>query len=181
MGNISKIEAQNNRNIISKLLNQGLSHDQIIEQLKIDRSTFYRYLKQMRDIETEIWSKVEIDSARYRGLALLRSFEDTVRICTTIAQSNNVSNKDRIEACKARDIANAHILRLVSEGTMFRHLPEVHAYDSSISNNSSNIDNNNIINNNKELEYNSNTDNDNDLDSSSDSDISNDVDEVQAD
>jgi len=169
MGNISKIEAQNNRNIISKLLNQGLSHDQIIEQLKIDRSTFYRYLKQMRDIETEIWSKVEIDSARYRGLALLRSFEDTVRICTTIAQSNNVSNKDRIEACKARDIANAHILRLVSEGTMFRHMPEVHAYDS------------NIDNNNKELEYNSNTDNDNDLDSSSDSDISNDVDEVQAD
>ena len=166
MGNITKIEAQNNRNIISKLLNQGLSHDQIIEQLKIDRSTFYRYLKQMRDIETEIWSKVEIDSARYRGLALLRSFEDTVRICTTIAQSNNVSNKDRIEACKARDIANAHILRLVSEGTMFRHLPEVHAYDS---------------NNNKELEYNSNTDNDNDLDSSSDSDIVTDVDEVQAD
>ena len=166
MGNISKIESQNNRNIISKLLNQGLSHDQIIEQLKIDRSTFYRYLKQMRDIETQIWSKVEIDSARYRGLALLRCFEDTVRICTTIAQSNNVSNKDRIEACKARDIANAHILRLVSEGTMFRHMPEVHAYDS---------------NNNKELEYNSNTDNDNDLDSSSDSDISNDVDEVQAD
>ena len=166
MGNISKVEAQNNRNIISKLLNQGLSHDQIIDQLKIDRSTFYRYLKQMRDIETEIWSKVEIDSARYRGLALLRSFEDTVRICTTIAQSNNVSNKDRIEACKARDIANAHILRLVSEGTMFRHLPEVHAYDS---------------NNNKELEYNSNTDNDNDLDSSSDSDIVTDVDEVQAD
>ena len=166
MDNISKIEAQNNRNIISKLLNQGLSHDQIIEQLKIDRSTFYRYLKQMRDIETQIWSKVEIDSARYRGLALLRSFEDTVRICTTIAQSNNVSNKDRIEACKARDIANAHILRLVSEGTMFRHMPEVHAYDS---------------NNNKELEYNSNTDNDNDLDSSSDSDIVTDVDEVQAD
>ena len=178
MGNISKIEAQNNRNIISKLLNQGLSHDQIIEQLKIDRSTFYRYLKQMRDIETEIWSKVEIDSARYRGLALLRSFEDTVRICTTIAQSNNVSNKDRIEACKARDIANAHILRLVSEGTMFRHLPEVHAYDSSISNNSSNIDNNNIINNNKELEqFNTDSDSDND----SDSDIVTDVDEVQAD
>ena len=178
MGNISKIEAQNNRNIISKLLNQGLSHDQIIEQLKIDRSTFYRYLKQMRDIETQIWSKVEIDSARYRGLALLRSFEDTVRICTTIAQSNNVSNKDRIEACKARDIANAHILRLVSEGTMFRHLPEVHAYDSSISNNSSNIDNNNIINNNKELEqFNTDSDSDND----SDSDIVTDVDEVQAD
>jgi len=178
MGNISKIESQNNRNIISKLLNQGLSHDQIIEQLKIDRSTFYRYLKQMRDIETEIWSKVEIDSARYRGLALLRSFEDTVRICTTIAQSNNVSNKDRIEACKARDIANAHILRLVSEGTMFRHLPEVHAYDSSISNNSSNIDNNNIINNNKELEqFNTDSDSDND----SDSDIVTDVDEVQAD
>jgi len=166
MGNITKVEAQNNRNIISKLLNQGLSHDQIIEQLKIDRSTFYRYLKQMRDIETQIWSKVEIDSARYRGLALLRSFEDTVRICTTIAQSNNVSNKDRIEACKARDIANAHILRLVSEGTMFRHMPEVHAYDS---------------NNNKELEYNSNTDNDNDLDSSSDSDIVTDVDEALAD
>ena len=178
MGNISKIEAQNNRNIISKLLNQGLSHDQIIEQLKIDRSTFYRYLKQMRDIETEIWSKVEIDSARYRGLALLRSFEDTVRICTIIAQSSNVSNKDRIEACKARDIANAHILRLVSEGTMFRHMPEVHAYDSSSSNNSSNIDNNNIINNNKELEqFNTDSDSDND----SDSDISNDVDEVQAD
>ena len=166
MGNITKVEAQNNRNIISKLLNQGLSHDQIIEQLKIDRSTFYRYLKQMRDIETQIWSKVEIDSARYRGLALLRSFEDTVRICTTIAQSNNVSNKDRIEACKARDIANAHILRLVSEGTMFRHMPEVHAYDS---------------NNNKELVYNSNTDNDNDLDSSSDSDIVTDVDEALAD
>ena len=126
----------------------------------------------MRDIETEIWSKVEIDSARYRGLALLRSFEDTVRICTTIAQSNNVSNKDRIEACKARDIANAHILRLVSEGTMFRHMPEVHAYDSTNMNDNSN---------NKELEYNSNTDNDNDLDSSSDSDIVTDVDEALAD
>ncbi len=170
MGNITKVEAQNNRNMISKLLNQGLSHDQIIEQLKIDRSTFYRYLKQMRDIETEIWSKVEIDSARYRGLALLRSFEDTVRICTTIAQSNNVSNKDRIEACKARDIANAHILRLVSEGTMFRHMPEVHAYNN----------NNNIINNNKLKEINNfNTDSvrDNDLDSVP----GNDLDEVQAD
>src|SRR6188474_997877 len=166
MGNISKIEAQNNRNIISKLLNQGLSHDQIIDQLKIDRSTFYRYLKQMRDIETEIWSKVEIDSARYRGLALLRSFEDTVRICTTIAQSNNVSNKDRIEACKARDIANAHILRLVSEGTMFRHMPEVHAYD-----------NDNIDNNNNKLTFNT----DSDSNSVPDSDIGNDLDEVQAD
>jgi len=166
MGNISKVEAQNNRNIISKLLNQGLSHDQIIEQLKIDRSTFYRYLKQMRDIETEIWSKVEIDSARYRGLALLRSFEDTVRICTTIAQSNNVSNKDRIEACKARDIANAHILRLVSEGTMFRHMPEVHAYD-----------NDNIDNNNNKLTFNT----DSDSNSVPDSDIGNDLDEVQAD
>ena len=170
MGNISKIEAQNNRNIISKLLNQGLSHDQIIEQLKIDRSTFYRYLKQMRDIETEIWSKVEIDSARYRGLALLRSFEDTVRICTTIAQSNNVSNKDRIEACKARDIANAHILRLVSEGTMFRHMPEVKAY--------SNTNNNNNINNNKELN-NFNTDSVSDNDP--DSDIVTDLNDVQAD
>ena len=170
MGNITKIEAQNNRNIISKLLNQGLSHDQIIEQLKIDRSTFYRYLKQMRDIETQIWSKVEIDSARYRGLALLRSFEDTVRICTTIAQSNNVSNKDRIEACKARDIANAHILRLVSEGTMFRHMPEVRAYN--------NNNNNNNINNNKELN-NFNTDSDSDNDS--DSDISNDSQEALAD
>ena len=172
MGNITKVEAQNNRNIISKLLNQGLSHDQIIEQLKIDRSTFYRYLKQMRDIETEIWSKVEIDSARYRGLALLRSFEDTVRICTTIAQSNNVSNKDRIEACKARDIANAHILRLVSEGTMFRHMPEVHAYDST------NMNNNSNNNNNKELEY---LNTDSDLDNDHDSVPGNDVDEVQAD
>ena len=165
MGNISKIEAQNNRNIISKLLNQGLSHDQIIEQLKIDRSTFYRYLKQMRDIETEIWSKVEIDSARYRGLALLRSFEDTVRICTTIAQSHNVSNKDRIEACKARDIANAHILRLVSEGTMFRHMPEVHAYTNDNKNN----------NNNKELEYFNTDSSDDDVPGS---DISNDSQEV---
>ena len=155
--------------MISKLLNQGLSHDQIIEQLKIDRSTFYRYLKTMRDIETEIWSKVEIDSARYRGLALLRSFEDTVRICTTIAQSNNVSNKDRIEACKARDIANAHILRLVSEGTMFRHMPEVHAYTND------NIDNNNNKDNNK-LIFNTDSVSDND----SDSDISNDSSEVQA-
>jgi len=120
----------------------------------------------MRDIETEIWSKVEIDSARYRGLALLRSFEDTVRICTTIAQSNNVSNKDRIEACKARDIANAHILRLVSEGTMFRHMPEVHAYDS------------NIDNNNKELEY---LNTDSDLDNDHDSVPGNDSQQVQAD
>jgi len=114
----------------------------------------------MRDIETEIWSKVEIDSARYRGLALLRSFEDTVRICTTIAQSNNVSNKDRIEACKARDIANAHILRLVSEGTMFRHMPEVHAYTND------NIDNNNNKDNNK-LIFNTDSVSDNDLDSDS--------------
>ena len=177
MGNITKVEAQNNRNMISKLLNQGLSHDQIIDQLKIDRSTFYRYLKQMRDIETQIWSKVEIDSARYRGLALLRSFEDTVRICTTIAQSNNVSNKDRIEACKARDIANAHILRLVSEGTMFRHMPEVHAYHTD---NSSNIDstntNNNIINNNKLNNLNT----DIDQDDVPGSDISNDLDCDQA-
>ena len=180
MANISRVEAQNNRNMISKLLNQGLSHDQIIEQLHIDRSTFYRYLKQMRDIETEIWSKVEIDSARYRGLALLRSFEDTVRICTTIAQSNNVSNKDRIEACKARDIANAHILRLVSEGTMFRHMPEVHAYHDSSNNNSSNIDNNNIINNNKLKEIN-NLNTDSDLDNDLDSVPGNDLDEVQAD
>ena len=134
----------------------------------------------MRDIETEIWSKVEIDSARYRGLALLRSFEDTVRICTTIAQSNNVSNKDRIEACKARDIANAHILRLVSEGTMFRHMPEVHAYTND---NSSNIDNSNNNsnknnNNNKELEY---LNTDSVSDSVPDSDIVTDVDEALAD
>ena len=146
MANISKAQAQQIRNNITKYLQDGLSHDDIIERLKIDRSTFYRYLKQMRDIETKIWSKVEIDSARYRGLALLRSFEDTVRICTQIAQSNGTSNKDRIEACKARDMANAHILRLVSEGTMFRHLPEVRAY---IHNNSiDNIDNNIKENNN---------------------------------
>jgi hypothetical protein len=121
----------------------------------------------MRDIETEIWSKVEIDSARYRGLALLRSFEDTVRICTTIAQSNNVSNKDRIEACKARDIANAHILRLVSEGTMFRHMAEVKEYNSKIQDN-----------NNKELEY--NNQDTNDLNDGNDSAIGNDSDQVQA-
>lgn len=146
MANISKAKAQDIRNNITKYLQDGLSHDDIIERLHIDRSTFYRYLKQMRDIETKIWSKVEIDSARYRGLALLRSFEDTVRICTAIAQSNGTSNKDRIEACKARDMANAHILRLVSEGTMFRHLPEVKAY---IDHSTNNNNNEQVINNNK--------------------------------
>ena len=146
MANISKAKAQEIRNNISKYLTEGLSHDDIISKLDIDRSTFYRYLKGIRDIETKIWSKVEIDSARYRGLALLRSFEDTVRICTQIAQSNGTSNKDRIEACKARDMANAHILRLVSEGTMFRHLPEVKVY---MHDNIDNNKDNNIINNNK--------------------------------
>lgn len=148
MANISKAKAQEIRDNITKYLSDGLSHDDIISKLSIDRSTFYRYLKQMRDIETKIWSKVEIDSARYRGLALLRSFEDTVRICTQIAQSNGTSNKDRIEACKARDMANAHILRLVSEGTMFRHLPEVKVY---MDHNTQDNNNNNIINNNKLL------------------------------
>ena len=157
MANISKAKAQEIRTNISKYLQDGLSHDDIISKLDIDRSTFYRYLKGIRDIETRIWSKVEIDSARYRGLALLRSFEDTVRICTAIAQSNGTSNKDRIEACKARDMANAHILRLVSEGTMFRHLPEVKVYMDRTT-----IDNkdNNIINNNKLLDTTSFNDHD---------------------
>ena len=58
---------------------------------------------------------------------LLKSFEDTARVCTNIINNERTSNKDRIEACKTRDMAHAHILRLVEQGPMFQHMPEVKA------------------------------------------------------
>ena len=125
IGNISRTQANINRDNISRLIEKGLSPSQIIEQLQIDRSTYFRYVKQLRARDEKIWEKVEIDNAKYRALSLLRSFEETVRVCTNIANSERCSNKDRIEARKAVDMANAHIFRLVHEGPMFNTMPEV--------------------------------------------------------
>lgn len=125
MGNITRQKTQFLRDEISKKLQAGKTYKQIIEEMGLDDSTFFRHLKAIRDIETRIWGKIEIDNTRYRALSLLRSFEDTARVCTNIINNERTSNKDRIEACKTRDMAHAHILRLVEQGPMFQHLPEV--------------------------------------------------------
>ena len=47
------------------------------------------------------------------------------RICTQIALDPHTSNKDKIEARRSVDMANAHIYKLVSEGPIFHQLPEL--------------------------------------------------------
>jgi len=125
MGAVTKQQTKIIRDQISKKLQLGKTHQQIIDELGMDDSTFYRHLKKLRDLETNMWAKIEIDNTKYRALMLLKSFEDTARVCTNIINAERTSNKDRIEACKTRDMAHAHILRLVEQGPMFQHLPEV--------------------------------------------------------
>ena len=118
----SQIEVECNfiRQYMEQNLELGKSHEDIIKELGISRSTYFRHVKRIMDQDAEIWDKVHMDSAKYRATQLMDALLNCVNLCKQIMNDPKSRASDRIEAAKTLCIAETNIFKIIQEGPVFK-------------------------------------------------------------
>jgi hypothetical protein len=112
----SESEIRNVINEIKKMIALNMPDKEIIEILKIPKSTFYRYKSRIYNEERELWEKVSIEPLESRALILKASLEDTYRIASEIAFDDKNSPRVTLYACKKMVEAQINIIQLLIKG-----------------------------------------------------------------
>ena len=101
-------------------LELGKTHEEVIQELHIPRTTYYRRVKEVMNEDAKAWDKVHIDSVKYRAVRLIDSLLNCVILCKSIMNNPNEDSRVRIEASQTLCIAEAQIFKLVESGPVFR-------------------------------------------------------------
>jgi hypothetical protein len=111
------------RGQIRQGLGEGLTIKQAIEKTGLPVSTFYRRLKQIRDLDQQTYSQQNWNYKSFylrQGLEKLMQHEDAA---ISIANNPDIKVKDRIKAVQTARQTRADIYTLLTEGpTKFRTL-----------------------------------------------------------
>jgi hypothetical protein len=103
-------------NEIRKMTGLNMPDNEIIERLKIPKSTFYRYKSRIYNEDRELWEKVSIEPLESRALELKASLEHTYRIAREIASDKRNPPKVTLYACKRMVEAQFNIIQLLIKG-----------------------------------------------------------------
>ena len=112
----SRSEISETTKEIRKMMANHLSDVEILSNLKIPRSTFYRYKSRIYNQDSELWQKVSIEPLESRALKIIESLEDTYRISRKFALDENNNARVRINASKGMVNAQYNILKLLKMG-----------------------------------------------------------------
>ena len=112
MANKSRDNVHRELEIINKLMEQGLSDTEIIDQLQIGRATFFRYKKKLRTIFEREWKKTDTANTLYSYHKFYNSLEDCERGCRKIIKDPNVSAHDKLDAYKTMCSATQQMAQL---------------------------------------------------------------------
>ncbi len=128
MPRVSKEQIRREMEVIRKLINvDNLRDYEIIEQLKIDERTFYRYKKRIENYEYKLWYQTNKDTVEYREAKFHKTLEDGYLLAKKIAEDPKVSALSRLEATKTMCILQAQLAKFAKDGTiLYSHsqLPE---------------------------------------------------------
>ncbi len=114
--NVSRQQVKAQEELIMNLINEGYKDQEIIDKLNIPRTTYYHYKKRLQKEIAKKWDKVILDSAKFRAVQLIDSFEECYTFNKAVMENENVDWKTRIEASKIMCEANANIFKIVNEG-----------------------------------------------------------------
>jgi hypothetical protein len=112
----SKSEVRNAINEIRKMIALNKSDKEILESLKIPKSTFYRYKSRIYNEDRELWEKVSIEPLESGALMLMVSLKDTYRIAKEIASNDKNPPRIVLYACKKMIEAQFNIIKLLRQG-----------------------------------------------------------------
>jgi hypothetical protein len=112
----SELEIRNVINEIRKMIGLNMPDKEIIEILKIPKSTFYRHKSRIYNEDRELWEKVSIEPLESRALMLKESLEHTYRIAREIAFDYKNPPRVVLYACKKMNEAQINIIQLLIKG-----------------------------------------------------------------
>ena len=113
-------QVEKEKQLIRRLMDiENLKPQQIIEQLQIDESTYYRYLKKIQIEDAKLHEKVNRKAVAYREAKFHKTLEDAYLINKKIAEDPNISAQARIEASKTMCVCQGQLAKLVRDGLDF--------------------------------------------------------------
>ena len=111
-----QIEVETNfiRQYMENNLKLGLTHEDIIKQLGISRSTYYRHVRRIHKEYEKVWSQCYAQSAVYYASQLVQRLEECINLCKSIRDNPNEDSKVRM--C----IAEAQLFKIMESGPTFK-------------------------------------------------------------
>ena len=97
------------RSYLENNLKLGLTHEDIIKQLDIPRSNYYRHVRKIYKEYEKTWQQLYVGSATYYASQLVQRLEETVNLCKSIRDNPNEKSVDRMEASQTMCIAEAQL------------------------------------------------------------------------
>ena len=120
----SRVVVNAERNLIRQHMNHNLelgkTHNDIIQQLGIPRTNYFRRVKEIMNEDSKIWDKVNMDSAKYRASQLVQRLEECINLCKQVRDNPNEDSRTRMEASQNMCIAEAQLFKIIESGPTFR-------------------------------------------------------------
>lgn len=92
---------------------------EIIDKLKIDERSFYRYQNKILKEDARLWEKHDWDNQNARAMQMLKALEECRNVNRSIMYDTKVSARDRSLASKYYFSACGALLKLSREGPNF--------------------------------------------------------------
>ena len=108
------------RSYIEKNLKLGLTHDDIIKQLGIPRTTYFRHVRRIYKEYEKVWDQCYAQSAVYYASQLVQRLEECINLCKSIRDNPNEDSKVRMEASQTMCIAESTIIQDYGSLVKFR-------------------------------------------------------------
>ena len=70
-------------------LKLGLTHEDIIKQLGISRSYYYRHVRRIYKEYEKVWHQCYVGSATYYDSQLVQRLEESINLCKSIRDNPN--------------------------------------------------------------------------------------------
>ena len=117
----SQIEVECNfiKQYMEQNLKLGLTHEDIIKQLGISRSTYFRHVRRIYKEYEKVWDQCYVGSATYYASQLVQRLEETINLCKTIRDNDKEDSKVRMEASQTMCIAEAQLYKIMESGPTF--------------------------------------------------------------
>ena len=118
--NIMNAETSLIRSYMEQNLKLGLTHDDIIKQLGIPRTTYFRHVRRIYKEYEKVWDQCYAQSAVYYASQLVQRLEECINLCKSIRDNPNEDSKVRMEASQTMCIAEAQLFKIMEVGPSFR-------------------------------------------------------------
>ena len=103
------------RRVIENPDNYDKSDVEIINELGINRCTFYRYKARILEEDKEVWSKIRREGLESQALKILKSLNMAIKVNTEIAL-HSTDDRARIQATSSVVQNQVYIMQLLERG-----------------------------------------------------------------